>query len=453
MKSPRKSCVRVALPGSENVENLKTTALPAGVKIVRGKGLDIDHLAAVPSAAWRGNIQTGTNRLRSDIAGTIITLENGPSHTIGHVDCPACQAFDEMVKADLLGMANQTFEEAATVWQRVRRNSNALRERTHEAVDEYVVALKKFFEGIVMRSMKPGMLRAYQTARKSNSLAVAGNVCRPWQRPASHTRINHELNVLAQMLRACKEWEKIQPYYFPLSVPKWSPRQILSEKQEEDLFRNVAGYPEAELAYCVAAITNNTTASGVELRCLKLENLFLRPAGEISEIYIPPEACKNDHRPRKIALNDVALWAVRKVYQRALKLGSTKPEHYLFPFRTKRGLYDPTQPATRWFLRCSWNHLRDLSGFHRLRPHDLRHHAITRMLENGVDGDLVNTISGHVSRQMREYYSHHRTRVRYEAAQAIEPQYDIRKLVSEGRQRQKIEQRKADLPRKRKHLG
>ena len=418
------------------------------MKFARGTGLSIDDLASALPSAWSPKNQNGANHLASDFVDSLVPPDNGPSHTVGHIDCPACLAYDELVKADLLGMADQTFDEAAVVWQRVRRNSNALRERTHEAVDEYVVALTKFFKGIVMCTVNPGMLRAYQAARKSNSLSIAGKLHRPWQHPASHTRINHELNLLAQMLRACNEWEKMRLYYFPLSVPKWSPRQILSEKQEENLFRNVAGYPEAELAYCVAAITNNTTASGVELRCLKLENIFLRPAGEISEIYIPPEACKNDHRPRKIALNDVAVWAVRKVYQRALKLGSTAPEHYLFPFRTKRGLYDPNQPATRWFLRCSWNHLRDLSGFHRLRPHDLRHHAITRMLENGVDGDLVNAISGHVSRQMREYYSHQRTRVRYEAAQAIEPEYDVRKLVSDGRRRHTAEQRKAMQTRK-----
>jgi hypothetical protein len=96
-------------------------------------------------------------------------------------------------------MANQTFEEAAVVWQRVRRNSNALRERTHEAVDEYVVALSKFSKRIVMRSVNPGMLRAYKVARKSNSLAIADNMHRPWQRPASHARINHEPNVLTQI--------------------------------------------------------------------------------------------------------------------------------------------------------------------------------------------------------------------------------------------------------------
>lgn len=385
------------------------------------------------------------NTLAHDLLRGLCGYEGGKAHTIDHVDCPACQQFDELMKADLLGMAGQTFPDAAKVWQRVRRNSNSLRERTHESVDEYITALSKFFKNICMRSINPGMLKAYQVARKSNAIAVGAKIVRPWNKIASHSRINHELNVLSQMLKACNEWEKIRPYYFPLPLKSWSPREILSEKEEQDLFTKVAGYPEAELAYCVAAITNNTTASGIELRCLKIDNISLRPAGEISEIYIPPEACKNDHRPRKIALNEVARWAVGKVFARAFKLGSTKPEHFLFPFRVKRNQYDPNRPATRWFLRCSWEHLRTISGFHQLRPHDLRHHAITRMLENGVDGDLVNAISGHVSQRMREFYSHQRARVRYEAAQAIEPEYDVRKLVADGRRRCKQERRKGKL--------
>src|SRR5947209_5977465 len=107
---------------------------------------------------------------------------------------------------------------------------------------------------------------------------------RPWQRPASHTLINHELNFNCSDASRLQRMGEDSTLLLPLSVPKWSPRQILSEKEEEDLFRNVAGYPEAELAHCVAAKPNNATASGVQLRCLKLENVFLRPADEISEI-------------------------------------------------------------------------------------------------------------------------------------------------------------------------
>ena len=332
-------------------------------------------------------------------------------------------------------MAGQRFEDAAEVWVRAQWKSDKFRPRTLESLTDYLNSLNKFFKNIRMSSINPGMLKAYQEARRSNAMGIGGKVHRPWKKMAGHSRINHELNVLGQMLRACNEWEKIRPYYFPLKTNSWSPREILSEKEEEELFRKVVGYPEAELAYCIATITNNTTASGVELRDLKLENVYLRPTGEISEIYIPPEACKNKHRPRKIALNEVAKWAVSKVYQRATKLGSSRPEHYLFPIRVKRNEYDPTRPASRWFLRCSWNHLREISGFLQLRPHDLRHHAITRMLENGVDGELVNAISGHVSKRMREFYSHQRIRARYEAAKAIEPNYDVLKLVVNGRRR------------------
>ena len=380
-------------------------------------------------------------------------LGDAPQHTVDHVNCPACQTVDEIMKADLLGMSSQTFPEAAKVWQSVRRNSNSLRERTHESVDDYVSALTKFFKRTTMSSITPGMLKSYQMARKANAIIVNDKVQRPWKRAAGHSRINHEINLLEQMLKACNEWEKIKPYYSRLKEENWSPRQILSEKEEEQLFKKVAGYPEAELAYCVAAITNNTTASGIELRGLKMENIFLRQQGEISEIYVPPEACKNDSRPRKIALNEVASWAVGKVYKRAIKLGSTKPEHYLFPFRIKRCKYDPERQATRWFLRCSWNHLREISGFTDLRPHDLRHHAITRMLENGVDGDLVNAISGHVSQRMREFYSHQRARVRHEAAKKIEPDYDVRKLMAEGRRRVKQERVKAKARPKLELMG
>lgn len=76
-----------------------------------------------------------------------------PQHTIDHVDCPACQFIDKRMNSDLLGMANQTFSEAAKVWQGVRRNSNTLRDRTHESTGENIIALGKFFNNIQMSSI------------------------------------------------------------------------------------------------------------------------------------------------------------------------------------------------------------------------------------------------------------------------------------------------------------
>ena len=122
------------------------------VRIARGKGANIEPFVSVPSTASGSKNRTGANSLTSDFAGRVGSLEKAPSHTVDHIDCPAYKRLDEIVRADSLGMAKQTFEKAAVVWQQVRRNSNALRERTHETVDEHVVALSKSFKCIVMRS-------------------------------------------------------------------------------------------------------------------------------------------------------------------------------------------------------------------------------------------------------------------------------------------------------------
>ena len=42
-----------------------------------------------------------------------------------------------------------------------------------------------------------------------------------------------------------------------------------------------------------------------------------------------------------------------------------------------------------------------------LRPHDLRHHAITKLAESSESSEqTIMAIAGHVSREMLEHYSH-----------------------------------------------
>lgn len=233
------------------------------------------------------------------------------------------------------------------------------------------------------------------------------------------------------MMKFARLWHRIKPYYFPFEQPKWSPRQILTEEQEETLWKTLAKHPEAKLAYWVATITNNTSAAGMELRGLRLKHLRLTNA--IPEIYVPEDSVKNESRPRSIALNNLALWAIQQCLKRAIQLGACEPDHFLFPARCnrdenppilpngKRAKYDPARPASPYFLRKSWDKLRKASGFVQLCPHDLRHHFITRMLENGVDEPTVTAIAGHrPNSKMLEYYSHHRKQVRYAAVLTLE---------------------------------
>ena len=350
----------------------------------------------------------------------LIQVDNDLEHTDDHQNCPACKALNTVLRLDTKELARMPFSEARHHWTRFQVQATDIKASTHDRDESYMDALEKFFKHVRLCEITPGQLRAYQIARGKNMMRSNGQAKHPWRRTAGHSTINHELALLGRILDHCQLWAPLRKYYFPLGIPKWSPREIMTEEEEERFFNDGAIHPQAQLAYWMAAITNNTTASGLELRGLRLKHLFLNPANGISEIYVPPDSVKNDSRPRKIALNVTAKWAIKECLKRAVQLGSCQPDHYLFPFRIKRNQYDPTRPAGKTFLRKSWAKLIEVTGHPELRLHDLRHHCITRLLENGVDPETVRSISGHLTPEMMEYYSHHRARAKYRAVKRIE---------------------------------
>jgi len=342
-------------------------------------------------------------------------------HTTDHQNCPACQAANEALQVNSADLAGMLFADASRFWMLLRRQSNALKPRTHETTQCYLDALNKFFGQLRLCDITPGHVRSYQIARQHNIVRTADQETHPWQRPAGDSIINHEICALGMMMKRARLWHRIKPYYFPKSMPNWSPREILTEEEEEKLWKIASQHPEAALAYWVATITNNTGAAGLELRGLRLKHLFLRGPEEISEIYIPEDSVKNNSRPRKLPLNAPAAWAIGKCYKRALQLGACEPEHFLFPFRVKRNSYDPMRPPSRWFLRKSWEKLVEVTGFSRLHAYDLRHHFATKLLESDVSIETVQAIMGHMHPKMTQYYAHQRRRVKYAAVVAIEP--------------------------------
>ncbi len=64
--------------------------------------------------------------------------------------------------------------------------------------------------------------------------------------------------------------------------------------------------------------------------------------------------------------------------------------------------------------------LRRATDMPKLCPHDLRHLSITRLLEAGVEPEIVRSLAGHVSRQMMEYYSHVRMEPKLKAVERID---------------------------------
>jgi integrase len=301
------------------------------------------------------------------------------------------------------------------------REVQNLKPRTHEFTNGALESLAKYFGDLPLAAITPSDLRGFQVARAANRVRMETGDVSPWRKTAGNSCINHELSVLQQILALGGMWEPLRPWYSPLPVASWSPREVPSIDQEVNLFDAAARHPEAQLALWVATITTNTSASGSELRHMRLRHLVLRnPILARSDVYIPQEGCKNSVRPRKIPLNETARRAFENCYRRALDLGCSDPDDYLFPFRTKRNHFDPKQPASRSWLRKSWGHLRRIVQMPKLCPHDLRLLFVTRSLEAGVMPEIVQALSGHKSRKMMDYYSKFRMEPKLEAVDVIE---------------------------------
>lgn len=132
-------------------------------------------------------------------------------------------------------------------------------------------------------------------------------------------------------------------------------------------------------------------------------------------------------------MNADAWEAILELRERAKAYRGTEPEHYVFPAccegfrgeeskaprRRRRWLetIDPTRPISSW--RTAWRSLTKEAGLAGLRFHDLRHHAITELIEAGVPDQVIREIAGHVSPRMLAHYSHVRQEAKRKGLDAL----------------------------------
>lgn len=292
------------------------------------------------------------------------------------------------------------FGEAAQLWLESR--SQQIGPRTVHDYKHWIRYLGKFFDALPLQDIHIGHLEEYQRLRSER----AGPVC-----------INHELGVLQQILRRAGLWHAFADHYQPLKRVPSRVGRALSSDQEAKLFRIMAEKPRWKVAYCCSLITANTTAGPGEIRKLQLRDLDLD--ADPPQIHVV-DGAKNWKRVRDLPLNESALWAVQQLRDRALAMGAKYPEHYLLPHRAgKRGDFpDPTRPMGSW--RKAWESLREKAGMPELRMYDLRHHVITKLLENEeVSERTVIDLAGQVSRAMLERYSHIRMASKRAAVSAL----------------------------------
>lgn len=300
--------------------------------------------------------------------------------------------------------ATFTFTKAAQIWN--ENHSRQIAPGTRKHYNDCIKRLDPIFGSMVLNQIHVGHFEEYQRMR---SAGEGGH------RTAGPSLINHELNTLSQILSRANLWAPIERLYKPLKLPRPKAGCALTPEQEKHLFRTAALNHRWKVAYCCASITANTTAGPSEIRHLRMRDVDLDPPA----IRIT-EGVKNEYRRRTIPLNELAAWAVRTLYDRARELGAVADEHYLLPHRAPNGTkgFDPTRPISSW--RGSWEKLREAAGLPELRMYDLRHHAITRLLEDeNISERTVIELAGHVSPAMLDRYSHVRMRAKKEAVDAL----------------------------------
>jgi integrase len=319
-------------------------------------------------------------------------------------------AFAELRRKQIMEYARSLqelpFEKAAAEWLSQRRLY--IRDSTAACYGDYIKRLKAHFVA-PLKNTHIGNIVEYQSKMKK------------LYHPAS---VNHDLNVLAQMMKHAGLWAPIQEHYRPLPLPELDPPKVMRESEEDKFFDFAASNVEWALAYLVAALTNNSTASGKELRMLRREAIHLDNDPPYFHV---PKNMKTPQRQRSIPLNERGVMIMELLLKRAGSLGSTHPGHYLFPFRIKRNFFDPTRPASESWLKYRWKLLVDAAlaakiiSF-RIKPHNLRHQVITRMLDYGVPIETVRQIAGHgVDSLVTRHYHHGRMEVMARAMDAIDP--------------------------------
>jgi len=321
--------------------------------------------------------------------------------------------------------AEMKFSDAATSWLEMRdagaSRARYLKPRTVKSYKLELEALTRYFKDTPLQDITNESIRKYQQKR-SDGLP-------PFKHHRHPDHVNDEVGKLRLILTRAKLWHLLADNYEELDAPFEQPRRVMTKKEETHLFQVASSRREFSLVYAYCLLSISTSASGAELRGLRLIDVDL--IGRT--LQINADSAKNSARVRTIPLVDDAMWAANSLVTRARQLGSVEPYHFLFPYKRGNSPYVPTRHMADNGMQKRWKALREAAGMPWLTPHVLRYQCITKLAEGGVDKITAKRIAGHITDKMWDKYS----QVRFDSVR--EKIMGAFKLISnsEGTQSQK----------------
>jgi integrase len=299
--------------------------------------------------------------------------------------------------------------EAAPIW--LAEHSTAIAHKTFTDYEYYIRMLNRFFGELRLDEIHAGHMEAYADERSES----AGPSC-----------INHELNTVKQVLERAGLWSEIAKLYKPLKVGAPTVGQAMEPAAEQLLFDIASTEPRWKVAYLCSILTATTTAGPSEITHLHINDICLgESAGAPLGTMRIRDGLKNGHRERIVPFNASSQWAAGQLLKRYFKIcGRAKiesdEEHFLLPGRARSSPYNPWKPMGSW--KKAWGSLRAKAGMPTLRMYDLRHHVITKLMEDpDISEQTIEEMAGHaLSSRMKKRYSHIRMKPKSEATAKLE---------------------------------
>jgi integrase len=279
------------------------------------------------------------------------------------------------------------------------------------------------------------------------------------EQQAAGATINKEITCLSAILGDCGVWEHVRRDVRRLQENEEAGRALSRDEEKRLLeFASIVGQRQGNWTplYTVTVLGLNTGMRHKEIRKLKWKNLDLE-----NRVLRVGESKTEAGKGRPVPLTQPA-WAALDLW--ASRFPDRKPEHFVFP-ACENGRINLQRPIDNW--RTAWRRatraihcpaccqlqnpgntccngdckadIRSVkSPIDRLRFHDLRHTAATKLLEQGTPTVVVAQILGwsaSTALRMVKRYGHIRPEVQRKALSAVataEIQGDVHQIVHQA---------------------
>lgn len=254
-----------------------------------------------------------------------------------------------------------------------------------------------FFRGYSLTAITPELVARYRDLRLVTKRRHPRFVATTENIPLAPATVRLELAMLSHIfIVAIREW-RVGLVQNPVSlVQRPSPSRCrtrrLGVEEERRLFAVARRYcnPMVER---IIRIALETGMRQTEILHLRMEDV------DLQHRVVHLVATKN---------GDARTVPLSRLAARVLKVAladKARPAGNPFLFYGDATIQGTTTRAVYSF-RTAWHAVRDAADLHDFRFHDLRHEAISRMVEGGLGDQEVAAISGHRSMQMLRRYTH-----------------------------------------------